>query len=102
MRDRSRRVYRREEDGFHVIHDIEHEGGIYWISDGKRHDDETQQAWVNSGRTRLSPTKMATTAEERYELITRGIQETLGKDIIKKILVEGNTPKCYWGQSFDQ
>lgn len=48
------------------------------------------------------PTRMAGTAEERYELITRGLQEVLGEDIIMKILAEGRTPKCYWGQSFDQ
>jgi tyrosyl-tRNA synthetase len=45
---------------------------------------------------------MTSTAEERYELITRRLQETLGGDIIKKILAENRPPKCYWGQSFDQ
>ena len=45
---------------------------------------------------------MTDTAEERYELITRRLQEVLGADIIKAILAEGRTPKCYWGQSFDQ
>jgi hypothetical protein len=43
---------------------------------------------------------MTDTAEERYELITRRLQEDLGGDIIKNILAEGGTPKCYWGQSF--
>ncbi|KAJ7714095.1 tyrosine tRNA ligase [Mycena metata] len=36
-------------------------------------------------------------AEEKYELITRNLQETLGGDIIKAILAEGKTPKGYWG-----
>ncbi|KAL1742954.1 hypothetical protein HDZ31DRAFT_42022 [Schizophyllum fasciatum] len=39
----------------------------------------------------------ATTAEEKYELITRDLQEVLGPDIIKNILAEGRAPKCYWG-----
>jgi tyrosyl-tRNA synthetase len=45
---------------------------------------------------------MTSTAEERYELISRGLQEVLGADTIKAILAEGRTPKCYWGQSLDQ
>ncbi|KAJ7905009.1 tyrosine tRNA ligase [Mycena leptocephala] len=36
-------------------------------------------------------------AEEKYELITRGLQEVLGGDILKAILAEGRTPKGYWG-----
>ncbi|KAJ7629406.1 tyrosine tRNA ligase [Mycena polygramma] len=36
-------------------------------------------------------------AEAKYELITRGLQETLGGDIIKAILAEGRHPKGYWG-----
>jgi tyrosyl-tRNA synthetase len=42
---------------------------------------------------------MATTAtaDERYTLITRGIEEILGGATIKAILDEGKTPKCYWG-----
>ncbi|KAJ7119498.1 tRNA synthetases class I-domain-containing protein [Mycena epipterygia] len=38
-------------------------------------------------------------AEEKYELITRGLQETLGGDIIKAILAEGRSPKGYWGSA---
>ncbi|KAJ3337058.1 Tyrosine--tRNA ligase, cytoplasmic [Gonapodya sp. JEL0774] len=34
--------------------------------------------------------------EEKYTLITRNLQETLGGDIIKKILPE-RAPKLYWG-----
>ena len=52
--------------------------------------------------TRLSRNKMTGTAEECYELITRGLQEVLGADTIKAILAEGRTPKCYWGESLDQ
>lgn len=37
------------------------------------------------------------TAEAKYTLITRDLQEILDEDIIKKILAEGRTPKCYWG-----
>jgi len=45
---------------------------------------------------------MTGTAVERYELITRRLQEVLGADNVKAILAEGGTPKCYWGQSFDR
>lgn len=37
------------------------------------------------------------TADEKYDLITRGLQEILGGDIIKAILAEGRAPKAYWG-----
>jgi tyrosyl-tRNA synthetase len=44
---------------------------------------------------------MATaTAEQKYDLITRRLQEVLGGDIIKGILAEGKSPKCYWGESY--
>ncbi|VDC00446.1 unnamed protein product [Peniophora sp. CBMAI 1063] len=36
-------------------------------------------------------------ADERFELITRGLGEVLGGERIKAILDEGRTPKCYWG-----
>jgi hypothetical protein len=36
--------------------------------------------------------------EERYELITRRLQEVLGGEAIKSVLREGKTPKCYWGK----
>ncbi|KAK0500473.1 tyrosine tRNA ligase [Armillaria luteobubalina] len=36
-------------------------------------------------------------ADEKYELITRRVQEVLGGDIIKAVLAEGRSPKCYWG-----
>ncbi|KAH6879691.1 tyrosyl-tRNA synthetase [Coprinopsis sp. MPI-PUGE-AT-0042] len=35
--------------------------------------------------------------EEKFELITRRLQEVLGADLIKGILAEGRHPKCYWG-----
>ncbi|KAL5522037.1 hypothetical protein ACEPAF_1893 [Sanghuangporus sanghuang] len=35
--------------------------------------------------------------EERYELITRRLQEVLGGESIKAILQEGRHPKCYLG-----
>ena len=36
-------------------------------------------------------------ADERFELIVRGLGEVLGGETIKAILDEGRTPKCYWG-----
>ncbi|KAG7451145.1 tyrosine tRNA ligase [Guyanagaster necrorhizus] len=36
-------------------------------------------------------------ADEKYELITRRLQEVLGGDLIKSILADGRSPKCYWG-----
>jgi len=38
-----------------------------------------------------------TGVEDRFDLITRGLQEVLGGETIKTILAEGRTPKCYWG-----
>ena len=37
------------------------------------------------------------TADERYHLITRRLQEVLGGEAIKTLLTQGKTPKCYWG-----
>lgn len=40
----------------------------------------------------------ALTPHKRYELITRGIEEVIGGDLIQKILEENERPlKCYWG-----
>lgn len=39
----------------------------------------------------------STSAEDKYDLITRGLQEVLGAESIKAILDQGKTPKCYWG-----
>lgn len=37
-------------------------------------------------------------AAERYELITRDLQEVLGSDLIKGILDKNERPlRCYWG-----
>lgn len=38
-----------------------------------------------------------TTPEEKYDLITRRLQEVLGGDSIKAILAEGRQLKGYWG-----
>ena len=38
-------------------------------------------------------------ADEKFEIITRGLQEVLGGDAIKAILAEGRSPKGYWGAS---
>ncbi|PCH34678.1 tyrosine tRNA ligase [Wolfiporia cocos MD-104 SS10] len=40
---------------------------------------------------------MASIADQKYDLITRRLSDVLGKDIIRAILAEGRTPKCYWG-----
>ncbi|KAM5530670.1 hypothetical protein V8D89_015642 [Ganoderma adspersum] len=40
---------------------------------------------------------MPSAADEKFELITRRLDEVLGADLIKAILAEGRTPKCYWG-----
>lgn len=37
------------------------------------------------------------TPAERFELITRRLQETLGGDAIRAILEQGRHPRCYWG-----
>lgn len=37
-------------------------------------------------------------AEEKYELMTRNLQEVLGGDKIKAILAKGETVKAYWGK----
>jgi tyrosyl-tRNA synthetase len=36
-------------------------------------------------------------ADEKFNLITRRLDEVLNADQIKAILAEGRTPKCYWG-----
>ncbi|CDO68544.1 hypothetical protein BN946_scf184998.g41 [Trametes cinnabarina] len=45
---------------------------------------------------RREESEMALAAEEKYNLITRRLQEVLGGDLIKAVLAEGRTPKCYW------
>lgn len=42
----------------------------------------------------LSPEK-----EAEYERITRNLAELTSGEIIRKVLSEGKTVKCYWGQS---
>ena len=51
---------------------------------------------ISESLEKLSISKM-TTPEEKYELITRRLQEVFGGDSIKAILAEGRQPKCYWG-----
>ena len=38
-----------------------------------------------------------TSPDEKYEIITRRLQEVLGGETIKAILAEGRSPKAYWG-----
>jgi tyrosyl-tRNA synthetase len=40
---------------------------------------------------------MTTSAQDKYELITRNLAEVLGGDHLKKLLEEGKDLKCYWG-----
>jgi hypothetical protein len=35
--------------------------------------------------------------QDRFNLITRRLQEVLGGDTIQNLLKDGKTPKCYWG-----
>lgn len=42
----------------------------------------------------LSPEK-----EAEYERITRNLAELTSGEIIRKVLSEGKTVKCYWGMS---
>ncbi|KAF5335682.1 hypothetical protein D9611_009679 [Ephemerocybe angulata] len=45
-----------------------------------------------------TPAEISKSPEERFELITRRLQEVLGGETIKNILSEGQRhPKCYWG-----
>ena len=53
-------------------------------------------SFINSIQSLHLIVRMAT-PEEKYELITRGLQEVLGGDSIKAILAEGRDPKGYWG-----
>jgi len=41
VRNCRRRAYGRKENGIHAIDDVEHESGIYWVSDGESHYDGT-------------------------------------------------------------
>lgn len=114
MRNCSRRLDRWKENGIHTVDDVEQEGRIDWVSDGEGHGDQRGYVASVSKLCKLSEikrsdsvpqiqtTSMTSTAEERYELITRRLPEVLGGDTIKNILAEGRSPKCYWGQSFDQ
>jgi len=55
---------------------------------------------VATKNRRFDPTERHRSAmdnETRYNLITRGLQEVIGGEIVQQILAEGRTPKCYWG-----
>ena len=49
--------------------------------------------WTTTVHKRMSDA----TADERFHLITRRLQEVLGGEAIKTLLAQGKTPKCYWG-----
>ena len=55
---------------------------------------------VETKSRRFDPTRRHREAmdnETRYNLITRGLQEVIGGEIVQQILAEGRTPKCDWG-----
>lgn len=62
----------------------------------------TDGAPPTTAASRAGKDASATTATpaERFELITRRLQETLGGDAIRAILEQGRHPKCYWGGCF--
>ncbi|CCM01858.1 uncharacterized protein FIBRA_03929 [Fibroporia radiculosa] len=45
----------------------------------------------------VTGTILDSSAQKKYDLITRRLQEVLGADTLKAILAEGRSPKCYWG-----
>lgn len=48
----------------------------------------------------MKATMVELTAAEKIELITRGLQEVLKKNIIEDVIVKENRPlKVYWGSS---
>jgi tyrosyl-tRNA synthetase len=38
-------------------------------------------------------------SQNKFEIITRRLQEVLGGDLIRQILADGKAPKGYWGES---
>jgi hypothetical protein len=38
--------------------------------------------------------------EAEYERITRNLAELTSGEIVRKVLSEGKTVKCYWGESY--
>jgi hypothetical protein len=54
---------------------------------------ETAETPLDGAATiELSPEK-----EEEYQRIVRNLQEATSTDIIRKVLADGKTVKCYWG-----
>jgi len=41
--------------------------------------------------------ELSSDAQEKYDILTRRLQEVLGGEILKQILSEGKIPKGYWG-----
>lgn len=51
------------------------------------------QAEVAGPSIALSPEK-----EAQYERITRDLAEATSTEIIRKVLADGEVPRCYWGE----
>ena len=70
---------------------------------GKLGQSQNVTIWAEMGgpkillSDRLFLSAAMSTPDEKYEIITRRLQEVLGGDSIKAILAEGRQPKCYWG-----
>ena len=65
-----------------------------------RYSDREARDEVATKNRRFDPTRRHLSAmdnETRYNLITRGLQEVIGGEIVQQILADGRTPKCYWG-----
>lgn len=45
---------------------------------------------------------LAAEQEERYNRITRNLQEVTSGEIIRKVLADGESPRAYWGASAAQ
>ena len=60
-------------------------------------DSSRQRSLISVGLDHDAQKMSQTTPDEKYHLITRRLQEVLGGDAIKALLVQDKTPKCYWG-----
>lgn len=54
---------------------------------------DKNQVEVSGPQIELSAEK-----EAEYERITRNLAEMTSGDILRKVLAEGRTVKCYWGE----
>ena len=57
------------------------------------HEFEVAQAYSGP------PISLSPEAEAQYGLITRNLAEMTSSEIVRKVLSEGESVKCYWGRS---